>query len=191
MSTKAIIFDFFGVLSSPVHTSWLKKHSLEDAEAQMQKEFMHPTDLGEITETELFAGISKLDSQTPEAVREEWLGLALINTELVAFITELHTHHKIALCSNAPTPFLREILQKNNLESLFDVIVISSEVRLAKPDPAIYELTLERLGVTPEEAIFTDDSTNNVAAAEALGITGFVFTTTEQLQSDFKTSGLV
>jgi len=191
MSTKAIIFDFFGVLSSPVHTAWLKKHSLEDAEEQMQKEFMHPTDLGDITETELFVGISKFDSQTPAEVREEWLELAHINTELVAFITNLRKHYKIALCSNAPTPFLREIMKKNNLESLFDVIVISSEVRLAKPDPAIYELTLERLGIAPEDAVFTDDTPTNVAAALALGITGFVFTTTEQLQSDFKTSGLV
>lgn len=56
------------------------------------------------------------------------------------------------------------------LEELFDDVVDSSEVGLRKPDPAIYELSLERLGVTAGEALFLDDAPGNVAGAEAVGM---------------------
>lgn len=50
-----------------------------------------------------------------------------------------------------------------------DVLVYSHEVGLAKPDPAIYELTTKRLGVRPEEIAFLDDQPGNVAAARDHG----------------------
>jgi putative hydrolase of the HAD superfamily len=54
---------------------------------------------------------------------------------------------------------------------LFDVHVISEQVRMAKPDPAIYELTLERLGLPARACVFVDDHPRNLPPAEALGIT--------------------
>ncbi len=57
---------------------------------------------------------------------------------------------------------------------MFDLVVDSCEVGLRKPDPRIWELTLERLGVAANEALFLDDHPTNVAAAEDLGITGIV-----------------
>ncbi len=59
---------------------------------------------------------------------------------------------------------------------VFDVVVDSSEVGLRKPDPAIYELTLDRLGVGAGEAVFLDDHPTNVEAAQALGMGGVVVT---------------
>src|SRR5579862_7419287 len=56
------------------------------------------------------------------------------------------------------------------VDELFDVIVDSSKVGLRKPDPAIYQLTCERLGVTPERCLFIDDLLCNVEAASALGM---------------------
>ncbi|MEX2255769.1 MAG: HAD family phosphatase [Acidimicrobiia bacterium] len=56
------------------------------------------------------------------------------------------------------------------VDELFEIIVDSSDVRMRKPDPRIYELTCERGGVTPTAAVFLDDNRDNVAAARALGI---------------------
>lgn len=56
------------------------------------------------------------------------------------------------------------------VEELFDDIVDSCEVGLRKPDPAIYHLACERLGVSPREALFIDDHQGNVAAANAVGV---------------------
>jgi putative hydrolase of the HAD superfamily len=57
---------------------------------------------------------------------------------------------------------------------VFDEIVISGEVGLHKPDPAIFELTCERLGVQPSDCVFVDDLRENCEAAETLGITAIL-----------------
>ncbi len=56
------------------------------------------------------------------------------------------------------------------LGELFDVFVESSVEGLRKPDPAIYELTCDRLGVTPQSCVFLDDIGSNLKSARAMGI---------------------
>jgi putative hydrolase of the HAD superfamily len=56
------------------------------------------------------------------------------------------------------------------VDELFDIVVDSSAVRLRKPDPAIYLLTCERIGVAPEASVFLDDNHDNIAAAHSLGM---------------------
>jgi putative hydrolase of the HAD superfamily len=63
------------------------------------------------------------------------------------------------------------VYEPDTLE-LFDAIVISGEVGLHKPQPEIYLLACERLGVEPADAIFVDDLRENIAGAEAVGMTG-------------------
>jgi putative hydrolase of the HAD superfamily len=57
------------------------------------------------------------------------------------------------------------------IRSLFDQVVISAEVGLHKPQPEIYLLAAERLGVRPEDCVFVDDLRENCAGAEAVGMT--------------------
>ncbi|MGH3441067.1 MAG: HAD family hydrolase [Nitriliruptorales bacterium] len=69
----------------------------------------------------------------------------------------------------------------DEFEAHFDVVVISGEVGLRKPDPAIYRLTAERLGLPPERCVFVDDLDRNVEAAREVGMNGvhhFDFETT-------------
>ncbi len=66
----------------------------------------------------------------------------------------------------------------------FDVLVWSYQLRMAKPDPAIYRYTLEKLGVRPEETLFIDDRQENVKAAAVLGMKALVFATIDQLRAD-------
>ena len=56
------------------------------------------------------------------------------------------------------------------VDDLFEVVVDSSHVGMRKPDPRIYLLTCERIGVDPEAAVFLDDNRDNVEAARALGM---------------------
>ena len=59
---------------------------------------------------------------------------------------------------------------REQLAELFDAWVISGEVGLRKPDPAIYELAAERLGLAPEQCVFVDDLPGNLKPARALGM---------------------
>lgn len=62
--------------------------------------------------------------------------------------------------------------QREDWPRLFDATVISHEVGLRKPDPKIYQLALDRLGVEAETTVLVDDMKDNIDAAEALGIAG-------------------
>jgi putative hydrolase of the HAD superfamily len=68
--------------------------------------------------------------------------------------------------------------------SRFDVLVWSYQLRIAKPDPAIYRHLLKELGVRPDEALFIDDKRENIEAARALRMKGLIFTTIAQLRAD-------
>ncbi len=62
-----------------------------------------------------------------------------------------------------------------HLRERFDVVVESAEVGLRKPDPAIYRLVVDRLGVAPDEAVFVDDWEENLPPARDLGLHTIAF----------------
>jgi epoxide hydrolase-like predicted phosphatase len=58
------------------------------------------------------------------------------------------------------------------VDELFEVIIDSSAVGVRKPDPRIFQMALDQLGVTAQDSVFVDDHPGNIRAAEKLGITG-------------------
>lgn len=72
----------------------------------------------------------------------------------------------------------------------FTHLTWSSELRMAKPEPAIYQHTLEKMGVAAGEALFIDDLQKNIDAARVLGIDGILFTDVPQLRRDLAARGL-
>jgi putative hydrolase of the HAD superfamily len=66
------------------------------------------------------------------------------------------------------------------LHEVVDAFIISSEEGVAKPDPRIYQIALQRLDVQPHEAVFVDDFPENVAGAQQLGIIAVLFRDTDQ-----------
>jgi putative hydrolase of the HAD superfamily len=82
--------------------------------------------------------------------------------------------------------------ERDGWDTLFDAVVISSEVGLRKPDPAIYALAAQRLELLPDEIVFIDDLRPNVRAAAAAGMVGVqhvdVETTVSELEILFGTS---
>ena len=83
---------------------------------------------------------------------------------------EIHT----ALVTNNVKEFRQAWRSLLAVDELFDVVVDSSEIGIRKPDPRIFQLALEQLGIAPGEAIFLDDYASNIEAAEALGIPGIL-----------------
>lgn len=64
----------------------------------------------------------------------------------------------------------------------FRDIIVSGEEQIAKPDPAIYQLALNRFGIAAAQALFIDDRADNIAAAESLGFKGHIFTDAPKLE---------
>src|SRR3989344_3412391 len=182
MPYKAIIFDFFGVISSEVAPLWFRAHFSPEKTEHLKDEYIKDADRGMIPEKELMEKLAKLSKTTPSEIERDWFSRAVINQDVVKEIKRLKKNYKIGLCSNAVSSFLRTILKKNNLEKLFDAIIISSEVKLAKPDQEIYNTVLKALSVEPKDAFMIDDVPEYIEAAEKLGINGLAFKSVEQLK---------
>ncbi len=74
---------------------------------------------------------------------------------------------------------------------LFQDILVSGEVRIKKPDPRIFHLLLQRIGVEPAAVVFIDDMPTNTAAAKALGLRAVRFTTPEALRASDEMQALL
>ncbi len=99
----------------------------------------------------------------------EFWRVDVIDHELAAYLRSLRGRYKIGLLSNAWDD-LRRKLVRWGVADLFDDVVNSAEVGLAKPDPQIYTLALDRLGVLAPEAVFVDDRLENVEGARQVGM---------------------
>ena len=104
---------------------------------------------------------------------------------LVDFLRSLRPTCKVGLISNAFSD-LREWIVQQKIDDIFDDMTISSEIGIAKPDARIYRQALEKLNVRPEESIFVDDMPANIEAAQALGMRGVIFKTSQQAIADVK-----
>ena len=84
---------------------------------------------------------------------------------------------KTAVLSNMPSALGIHLRRHTNLLSEFDVVTLSYEVRSAKPESKIYRSCLAQLGLKAGDALFLDDKTPNVHAAQAVGLHAVTFST--------------
>ena len=114
-----------------------------------------------------------------QLARDFWQGDDL-DEDLVAYVRGLRPRFQTGLISNAWLE-LRDLLKNHwHIDNAFDDLVISAEVGLAKPDPAIYKLALERLDVEADRAIFVDDFSHNIASAAEIGMQAVHFANPDQ-----------
>ncbi len=96
---------------------------------------------------------------------------------------------KTGLLSNMPCDLVTYLRTNCKWMEKFVFKTFSSEVRLIKPDPAIYEHTLHGLGVSASESLFVDDREINIQAARALGMHAIQFSSIAQFSEDLEAMG--
>jgi putative hydrolase of the HAD superfamily len=196
---EAVISDFGGVLTSPLHEAFLAVQAgldipLEAYGAAMAASMEHDGDnplfaleRGEISEAEFLARLERgLGDTLGRAVSLHGFGERLLaalhpNHELFAYYAELRGRGlRLALLTNNVREWEPLWRPKLPIDDVFETVVDSAFVGLRKPEPEIYELTLERLGLPAQACVFVDDLEINVQAARELGMHGVVHHTTAQ-----------
>lgn len=97
-----------------------------------------------------------------------------LDRALVDYLVGLRPAYRTAILTNAGTDFRQTFGAAFGLERLSDHLIISAEEGVCKPNPEIFHLAVERLGVRPEEAVFVDDLPENVAGAKEVGLNAFL-----------------
>jgi epoxide hydrolase-like predicted phosphatase len=193
---KAIIWDMGGVIlrTEDYTPREALAKSLGTSRKKLEWEvFNSPTAIqatnGELPVSEHFKQISmlyNLDDSGMEAFRVGFWGGDRVDETLLAAIRGYRKNYITAMLSNA-WDTTRQVLT-NDFPCLepFDIAIFSAEVKLAKPQPEIYQLMLEKLAVEPGSAVFIDDFKENVNAANALGIHGIHFQNRDQSLADLE-----
>ena len=205
MRLDAVISDFGGVLTTPLIESFM---AFQDQTGILPETL--GTTMEEIAEADGEHPLFELErGRTSEAAFLERMADELEHA--LGHRPEMHRFSEIyfeALKPNEPMiELMREVgdggrrmaLLTNNVreweplwrsmlpvDEIFEVVVDSAFVGCRKPEPRIYEITLERLGVEPQACLFVDDVADNCEGARALGITAVHFRSNEQAIAEIR-----
>lgn len=199
MSIRAVIFDIGGVLvrteDLEPRRKWERRFNLPDwglARLVFENPAAAQSTLGQAGPEAIWGLVAEQLALTPAELAELqtdfWRG-DVFDQALLAYIRSLRPRYQTAIISNAWVG-MRAMHQPHLNAGTFDLIVYSAEEGLAKPDPAIYQRTLARLGAAPAEAVFVDDVPENVAAARALGMAGVHFRPGLDVPAEFAALGI-
>ena len=183
---KAVIFDCFGVLIDPIYESFIQ--SVSPGTAEKIKKSDQAADSGRINDEIRRAEIIKLlddEGIKGEDALTRAYQTARYNQPLLDYILELKSHCKTGLLSNV-SDNIWQIFSKQQLDEYFYDSVLSFQVGITKPQPEIYHLSAERLGLQPGECVFVDDKTMNIEAANSVGMQGILYSEFERFKQDLK-----
>ena len=186
----AVISDFGGVLTSPLWQAFAEVQdglgvpadalnaALDRARAASGRAPLHALERGELPEADFLDELgghhaAHVGRPVPlEDFPDRYFAALQVDARLVARLGEVRrAGYRTALLTNNVREWEPRWRAMFPADDLFEVIVDSARVGVRKPDPAIYALCCERLGVAPEACVFLDDIEANCEAAAALGIT--------------------
>jgi putative hydrolase of the HAD superfamily len=196
---EAVISDFGGVLTSPLLDSFLAFQtesgvSLESLGKAMlavaAREGANPLfelEVGRMTEARFLSSLSEeITRQLGVPVElgsfgERYFEHLHPNEAMIALMRRLRERgYRLAICTNNVREWEPLWRAKLPVDEIFDVVVDSALVGTRKPEPRIYEITLERLGVAAERSLLVDDIEVNCRAAEELGMKSVWFRSNDQ-----------
>lgn len=198
---RNIVFDYGGVIVN-VYDEQIKK-AFADLRVSRLKQLLHPRLIGRLMDdyidglrptTEVVDEIFGLCGEGVTRERLESV-LSLLDGELPAArletIIALRKKYKVYLLSNISEPLwqgaVRQIRKSgHSVEDCFDATFLSYELRIAKPDSAIYRKVIEETRLIPQETLYLDDRRNNVEAGRQQGLQASLVTSNHlEDNSDF------
>ncbi len=197
----AVVFDFDGLILDTEWTGYLATAAVfeahgEELSLELWTSFVGTTDHPHWTDI--------LESQLGEPIdRDRWRPIRRADgaaraseLELLPGVVELldalaGAGVPLAVASSSPDDWVRSNLEHRQLLERFEVICTGDEVALSKPDPALYRLACERLGVEPGDSVALEDSAHGVESARAAGMAVVAVPSSLTEQLDFSGADLI
>ncbi|MFD7591587.1 HAD family hydrolase [Kitasatospora sp. NPDC059812] len=180
-SFRAVIFDFFGVLTSNMVEviTWFEDREriargtfLRAWAAPRGQDLFRRLELGQISQEDWNSGFATLMGVKPDNLLGRYLHDAFPAYPVLRVAREARAAGiRTAVLSNSLGRQPYDPYTGFDLHGTFDVVVLSAEHGVRKPEPAAFRIVLENLDVRATECLFVDDSEENLAAAQKLGFT--------------------
>lgn len=167
---KAVIFDFFGVLVTEGFRQFCDTYFPDNKEKRTQAvRFVTEHDSGILSGEKYVLQLAELAGVTPQVVQQHMSDNKPNNLLLHYIKDRLKPKYKIGVLSNSGDDYMSQIMDPADVK-IFDDVVLSYRLGMVKPQPEIFELAVERLGVKPSECVFVDDSPSHCEGAKRVGM---------------------
>ena len=167
---KALVLDMYGVIVKQTGDDFVPY--VQQTFPDLSVEEIHipwfKADIGEITSLDVWKTIGFQGDL--EKIEEEYLDTIELSEGFIEFIEKVRNKYKLAIISNDSSRWSKYLREKFDLNKYFDVISISGDLKLQKPDERIFLLTIEKLGLNAEDCIYVDDREGNLAVAKKVGM---------------------
>ena len=166
---KAIILDMYGVIVKQTGDDFVPyvRQTFPDLSVEEIHTPWFKAYIGEITSLDVWKAIGFQGDL--EKIEKEYLDTIELSDGFIDFIEKAKGKYKLAIISNDSSRWSKYLREKFDLNKYFDVISISGDLKIQKPDERIFLLTIEKLGVNAEECFYIDDRTGNLNAAKKSG----------------------
>jgi len=196
---KAIVFDYGGVIETSdfdlfkkiadylgadkkeFNKIYLTFNHLYNVEGKEMKDVLSLVAEKFNATSEQIANIHKLCEESERSWK--------VNEKILFLIKKIKKNYKVGVLSNFSSK-LRDIMKDQGTINLFDVIVISNEVGYQKPQPGIFQILFNKLGVKSNEVVFIDDAKSSLFGAEEIGYIPILFTSNEELEKTLNKLGV-
>lgn len=200
MTFKAIVFDLGGVIIEFDYTRFFNDviiiSPLHKPDSFLLLEFWRQSDIyhrGDITDEDFYHQACEL-LQVCNLNQKDFFDsfnsvLAERNEEIIEIIRKIRymNKYKLLLLSNINSSHWQYLLDKKwNFIEYFDEFILSHQVKMAKPDSDIFQLTIKKANCKPNEVLYIDDGLNNINTAERFGIKGIKYTTPKELEAELR-----
>ena len=172
---KTVILDMYGVIMKDLEGGFVPfvNRTFPDLSREDVYQHWNKADVGELASIDLF---KKLGFEGDlSKIKKEYLDTVEINESFYEFASIIKKYYQLALLSNDSSEWSRYLRNKYKINDYFDVITVSGDVKIKKPDVQIFMLTLDKLGHSAADCIYVDDRRFNLAAAQSLGMDTVLF----------------
>lgn len=183
---RAVVFDCFGVIIKDTSFQQMLA-DIGKKDAGLREQIIELVDQsceGLISTEESRNAIASLLKVDPADWQKQLFTGEIKDPLMLERIRTLRPAYKTAVVSNVGRGGLHSRFTQQELAELFDVVVASGDIGVAKPNPEIFEHALEKLGVLPQEAVFIDDFEPYAEAARQLGLRAVHYKNFEQFSEE-------
>jgi HAD superfamily hydrolase (TIGR01509 family) len=187
---KALIFDCFGVFYADPVFAYMRDSATPPKKAEALHALDKQAARGELSKSGFIEQAAELLGRSTDEIDQQFFQGHDRNQELIDFAQQARKRYKVGLLSNIGGDMMDGFFTPTERQKLFDSVILSGDVKMAKPDKAIFELMMNKLGASASEIIFIDDSENHIQGAEKIGIESIQFVSNKQLRRELEKLGI-
>lgn len=181
---KALIFDCFGVFYTDPVFAYMRDPATPPEKAEALHALDEQAAHGNLSKASFVTQAAQLVGITEDEAEQRFFHSDERNEQLIELVQELRKTYKVAMLSNIGSDMMDGFFSSEERGRFFDQVVLSGDVKLAKPDRAIFELACKRLGVEPHEAVMIDDMQSTCDIVKNFGMQSICYKSFDQCKAE-------